>query len=50
MTNLISPREAIMTPTTMTETLASVRMLGGAMPRVQVTRRTATGVVAYDAC
>lgn len=46
MTNLISPREAMMTPRTMKETLPRVFMFGGCIPRVQVVISTATGVVA----
>jgi hypothetical protein len=46
MTNLISPREAMMTPMTMKDTFPRVFMLGGCKPMVQVVIRTATGVVA----
>ena len=46
MTNLISPKEAMMTPTTIMETFPSVLRLGAEAPRPQVAKRTATGVVA----
>jgi hypothetical protein len=45
-TNLISPRDAMMTPTTMAVTFPRVLRDGGAIPRDQVARRVATGVVA----
>lgn len=44
--NSISPMEAIITPITMKETLKRTFMSVGATPRPQVTRRTATGIVA----
>jgi hypothetical protein len=46
-TNLISPREAIMTPMTMAATFPSVLRLGGWVPSTQVASRVTTGVVAY---
>lgn len=47
MTNWISPKEAIMTPITIKETLRNTFKSGGAKPMPHVTRRTATGVVAF---
>ena len=47
MLNLISPKDAMMTPITMNETLNSVLKFAGDTPRVQVVMRTATGVVAW---
>lgn len=46
MSNLISPYEAMATPITIVDTLASVFMLGGARPKIQVARRVATALVA----
>jgi hypothetical protein len=46
--NLTSPKEAMITPTTMMETLARTFMLAGAIPIPQVASRTATGVVALS--
>jgi hypothetical protein len=46
-TNLISPMDAMMTPTTMAVTFPRVLRFGGVMPRAQVTRRVTTGVVAW---
>jgi hypothetical protein len=46
-TNLISPADAMMTPITMKETLPRVLRFGGARPKSQLVRRTATGVVAW---
>lgn len=46
MSNLISPKEAITTPTTMRDTLPRVFMLVGAIPKAQVARRVATALVA----
>lgn len=46
--NLISPIEAMMTPTTIAETLRNVLRLGEETPRAQPARRTATGVVALS--
>jgi len=45
--NLISPYEAIATPMTIRDILASMRRLGGAMPKAQVARRVATAFVAW---
>ena len=47
-TNLISPKDAITTPSTIKETLKRTFMLGCASPRPHVAKRTATGVVAYS--
>jgi hypothetical protein len=46
-TNLISPMDAMMTPTTMTETFRKTLRLGVETPRDQPAMRTATGVVAW---
>lgn len=47
ITNLISPIEAMITPTTMTATLKRTLRLTGAIPMAQVANSTATGVVAW---
>jgi hypothetical protein len=44
---LISPKEAMITPRTMKETLPRVFKLSGETPIIQDARRTATGVVAW---
>ncbi len=44
--NLSSPKEAIATPTTITDTLASTFKFGEAIPNAQVARRVATAFVA----
>lgn len=44
--NWISPKEAMTTPMTMSETFPRVFKLGGVSPSVQLAKRTATGVVA----
>lgn len=49
-TNLISPKEAIMTPRTMKETLKRVFASKGFILRDQVITRTTTGFVAFDDC
>jgi hypothetical protein len=46
ISNLISPNEAITTPTTMRDTLPRVFMLVGAIPKAQVANRVATALVA----
>ena len=46
MSNLISPNEAITTPTTMRATLPRVFKLVGAIPKAQVATRVATALVA----
>lgn len=46
--NLISPIEAMTTPTTMTETFPRVSRRTGATPRAQVAIRVATELVAYS--
>lgn len=48
--NLISPKDAMTTPRTMMPTLPRTFMFGGAMPKAQVARRTATAVVACKSC
>lgn len=45
--NLISPNEAITTPSTIMPTLPSTFMLGGAMPKAQVANRVTTAFVAW---
>lgn len=47
-TNLISPKEAIITPRTMKETLKRVFASKGFIFRDQVIRRTTTGFVAFS--
>jgi hypothetical protein len=46
MTNLTSPNEAMITPTTMAETLASFFMSGGEIAKAQVARRVTTALSA----
>lgn len=46
-TNLISPKEAMMTPRTMKETLKRVFASKGLILRPHVMRRTTTGFVAF---
>lgn len=46
ISNLISPNEAITTPTTMRATLPRVFKLVGAIPKAQVANRVATALVA----
>jgi hypothetical protein len=46
-TKSISPKDAMMTPITMAETLRSFLKLTASTPSAQVASRTATGVVAY---
>jgi hypothetical protein len=46
ISNLISPNEAITTPTTMRDTLPRVFKLVGAIPKAQVANRVATALVA----
>jgi hypothetical protein len=48
MTNLISPSEAMTTPTTMMETFRKTLRLGCDTPSVQLERSTATGIVALS--
>lgn len=49
-TNLISPNEAMMTPTTMKETFPKARRFGEETPRAQLASMTATGMVAWWGC
>lgn len=48
MTNLISPMDAITTPTTIVETFRNTLRLGCDIPMPQLQSRTATGVVALS--
>jgi hypothetical protein len=48
MTNLISPSEAMTTPTTMTETLRKTLRFGDDTPSDQLEISTATGMVALS--
>jgi hypothetical protein len=47
-TNLISPKEASVTPKTMKRTLRRTFSLGLATRKSQEVRRTATGALAYE--
>lgn len=46
--NLISPKEAIITPKTMIPTLLRVLTFRGAMPKAQVAKRVTTTFVAFS--